>query len=199
MKYFNQPSLVATGVLGLTLAMAGCSTMSQNASPAMERHDGQNYTKIGMMDHRMGEHHGKMGMWRHQMGGAPDMHARMNQLMASLNLTDTQKAQVQQLHSQHAAQMQQLQTNMQQINANIAAQKKAGASTATLVSLYQQKQALMDQMMAMYKQHQHQLMQILTPEQQLKFYEHQRGMKTMPMMMRGNPSIQPMQSMPRNN
>lgn len=188
-NFFNHPLMMCTGLVGLTLSMTACATMATPDNKPMGRQDAQNHRPHHeMMDRRMSEHRGKMGMWHRDMGKPMDMQARKNQMMASLNLTDAQKAQVQQLRTQQVAQMQQLQASMRQIDANIDAQKKAGAAATNLVSLYQQKQALKEQATAMHKQHQQQLLRILTPEQQLKFYENQK----MPMMMRNQPMKLPM-------
>lgn len=188
-NFFNQPLMMCTGLVGLTLSMTACATTSAtNTNPMAGQAVENRHQRHEMMERRMSEHRGKMGMWHHNKGKPMDMEARKNQMMASLNLTDAQKAQVKQLRTQQVAQMQPLKASMRQINANIDAQKKAGAAATSLVSLYQQKQALKEQATALHKQHQQQLLRILTPEQQLKFYENQK----MPMMMRHQPMKPPM-------
>lgn len=162
----SKTALVAS-FLGLTVAMTGCATAnSQTFDPAhkMMQKDGDNKPHWGK----------KHGM------------KEQRNPMAELNLTEAQQAQFKALHEQHKAKMAQLQTTLQQYDANIEAQKKAGASTATLLALHQQKQAVMQQFFALHQQQQQQMMAILTPEQQLKFYES-RGEHGMKGMKKGMP------------
>ena len=98
--------------------------------------------------------------------------------MKGLDLTATQQAQFEQLRVQNQAKMAQFKAQLSQIDANIATQKAAGANTATLLGLYQQKQTVMDQFFVMHQQQRQQVISLLTPEQQLKLYENQgRGHK----------------------
>ncbi len=165
----KQIAILTSSLLGLTLAVTGCSTAnSQTIDPAhrMVNHNGDR--PMGAKMHHWGDKM-KGGMMGHSMGG-----------MAELNLTDTQKAQLKTLRDQNQAKMQQLHATLKQYDDNIAAQKSAGASTATLLGLYQQKQAVMQQFFALRQQQQQQFMSILTPEQQLKFYESRgKGFKGM--------------------
>lgn len=156
----KQTAVFASSLLGLTLAVTGCSTAnSQTIDPAnrMVQHNGDR--PMGEKMHHRGDKM-KGGMMGHGMGG-----------MTELNLSDAQKAQLKTLREQNQAKMQQLHATLKQYDDNIAAQKKAGASTASLLSLYQQKQAVMQQFFTLRQQQEQQFMSVLTPEQQLKFYE----------------------------
>lgn len=166
MKINKNPLIVCTSLLGLTLAVTGCTTTNASPSPMpkegkMMGHDGQ----------RGAHGEGKGHMWQKEGKGG------MGRLLTDLNLTDTQKAQMQQLRTQNQAKMQQVKAQLDQMDATIASQKAAGASSATLLNLYQQKQAVMNQFFAMHQQEKQQFMSILTPDQQLKVYqaEGERG------------------------
>lgn len=173
----KQPALLTASVLGLTLAVTACANTNNqtpDAGKPMMLKDGSG----------MNQPHGDRMMQRDGAGmnqrddrmmgkmGKDDMGRKM----AMLNLTAAQQAQVQQLHAQHQAQVQQQRVKIQQLDANIAAQKQAGASTATLLNLYKQRQDAMQQFMTLRQQQQQQFMNILTPEQQLKLYESRDGM-----------------------
>lgn len=164
----KNPLIIASSVLGLSLAVSACTTTNaQTSAPAgMENGKARMWQKGERSEHKgwgmkggMGEHKGMGGM--------------MGKGMQELNLTDAQKIQLEQLRTQNQAKMQQFKAQLDQMDANIATQKAAGASTATLLGLYQQKQATMDQFFAMHQQQRQQFINILTPEQQLKMYESQ--------------------------
>lgn len=161
----NNPLIIASSVLGLSLAMSACTTTNAQNGPTMEN----GKTHLFQKDDR-GEHKGWDKKGEHDGMGGGMMGAKG---MADLNLTDTQKAQLEQLRTQNKAKMEQFKTQLDQMDSNIATQKAAGASTATLLSLYQQKQAVMDQFFAMHQQQRQQFVNILTPDQQLKLYESQ--------------------------
>lgn len=159
----TQTTLFASSLLGLTLAVTGCSTansqnLNQNSDPAK---------RIIPKDAR----HADGEKMANRMDKLKD--GMKHNRMAQLDLSDAQKTQLQALRQQTEVQMKQLNTTLKQYDDNIAAQKKAGASTATLLGLYQQKQAVMQQAMTLRQQQEQQFISILTPEQQLKFYENQ--------------------------
>lgn len=166
MQTMKKPLLVSASVLGLTLALSACSTTPQEANGyntqdgRMMGHHQHGDDRDGRGDDDHGDRHGHGGM----RGG-------MGHGMKDLNLTDAQKAQIQQLREQQKVQRQQFKATMAQYDANIAQQKQAGASADTLLNLYKQKQAAMEQGMASMQQQKQQFMNILTPEQQLKLYQ----------------------------
>lgn len=173
----KQPALLTASVLGLTLGVTACANtnnqtpdavkpmMLKDGSGMNQQHGDRMMQRDGAgMNQRDDRMMGKMG--KDEMG----------RKMAMLDLTAAQQVQVQQLHAQHQAQVQQQRVKMQQLDANIAAQKQAGASTATLLNLYKQRQDAMQQFMTLRQQQQQQFMNILTPEQQLKLYESRDGM-----------------------
>lgn len=157
----KNPLLLASSVLGLTIATASFAATTQPTptAPVMDNGKPQMWQKGW---DKKGDHRGmgKGGM----MGGKG---------MQALNLTDAQKSQLEQLRNADKAKMAQFKTQLDQLDKNIATQKAAGASTATLLGLYQQKQAVMNQFFAMHQQQRQQFMNVLTPEQQLKMYESQ--------------------------
>lgn len=186
MTAIKNPLIISASLLGLSLAVTGCS--STTAQPMYPK-DGNMIGDHRGYDKKADRHDGKWGGH-----GKEGMKGGMSHPMAELNLTDTQKAQIAQLRTQNQARMQQFKTQIDQMDANIAAQKAAGASSATLLNLYKQKQAMMEQFFAMHQQEKQQFINILTPDQQLKLYES-RG--------RGHggkdgkrPPMPPMQSMP---
>lgn len=157
---YKQTALIVTSVLGLSLAVTGCSTANSQTTTVFHH-----FAKQGDKQPK-GE---KKQHWGKKMKA--DTKGMMGRFMAELNLTDAQKTQIQTLRQQNQARMQQIQATLKQYDDTITAQKKAGASTTTLLALHQQKQHTMQQFFTLRQQQHQQLMAILTPEQQLKFYE----------------------------
>lgn len=100
-------------------------------------------------------------------------HAKRGNGWKDLDLTATQQAQIEQIKARNNVAMKQLKASIAQQEATIAQQKQAGVNTATLLALHQQRQNSVEQMMALKKQQRQQMLSVLTPEQQLKFYERQ--------------------------
>lgn len=149
-------SLMIGGVLGMSLITSGCATSraATNAQPVMQPQ--AHHQPAKMHGDKHGKHDGKRGkMWQ------------------DLNLTAAQQAQLDQIKARYDAAKKQLKATIAQQEATIAQQKQAGANTATLLALHQQRQNSVEQMMALKKQQRQQMLSILTPEQQLKFYEQQ--------------------------
>lgn len=171
MKTFNnkQPVFLTASLLGLTLAATGYANAASN-NPAPTKTSMQQDAKSAPMgdNQQRGGHNDKNDHDGKKMGGKEGM---MQRQMEALNLTSTQKTQIEQLRSDNQAKMQQLQATLKQYDDNIDTQKKAGANTATLLDLYKQKQATMDQFFSLRQQQQQQFLNILTPEQQLKLFE----------------------------
>lgn len=145
-----------SGALGLSLMASGCATSraATNAQPVMQPQ--AHHQPAKMHGDKHGKHDGKRGkMWQ------------------DLNLTAAQQAQLDQIKARYDAAKKQLKATIAQQEATIAQQKQAGANTATLLALHQQRQNSVEQMMALKKQQRQQMLSILTPEQQLKFYEQQ--------------------------
>lgn len=145
------------GVLGMSLITSGCATSSaatSNAQPVMQPQAHHHPAKM------YGDKHGKHGSKRGKM-------------WQDLNLTAAQQTQLDQIKARYDAAKKQLKASIAQQEATIAQQKQAGANTATLLALHQQRQNSVEQMMALKKQQRQQMLSILTPEQQLKFYEQQ--------------------------
>lgn len=145
------------GVLGMSLITSGCATSSaatSNAQPVMQPQAHHQPAKM------YGDKHGKHGSKRGN--GWKD-----------LDLTATQQTQLDQIKARYDAAKKQLKATIAQQEATIAQQKQAGANTATLLALHQQRQNSVEQMMTLKKQQRQQMLSILTPEQQLKFYEQQ--------------------------
>lgn len=158
MKYLKlRPNLpIVGGVLGMSLITSGCATSraATNAQPVMQPQ--ANHQPAKMHGDKHGKHDGKRGkMWQ------------------DLNLTAAQQAQIEQIKARNNVAMKQLKASIAQQEATIAQQKQAGANTATLLALHQQRQNSVEQMMALKKQQRQQMLSVLTPEQQLKFYERQ--------------------------
>lgn len=173
--FIKQPAMITASALGLVFTMSGYANA---ATPVTSQ-----VTQVTTTNAKTMPQQGKQGINK-------DKRAKQDKLarhMANLDLTDAQKTQVTQLHTQHQAQTQQLRNTLQQYDANIDAQKKAGANTTTLLNLYKQKQAELDKFMTLRQQQQQQFLNILTPEQQLKLFEnrammqgeHGRGMDAM--------------------
>ena len=149
-------SLMIGGVLGMSLITSGCATSraATNAQPVMQPQ--AHHQPAKMHGDKHGKHDGKRGkMWQ------------------DLNLTAAQQTQFDQIKARYDAAKKQLKASIAQQEATIAQQKQAGANTATLLALHQQRQNSVEQMMALKKQQRQQMLSILTPEQQLKFYEQQ--------------------------
>lgn len=184
----KKTALLTTALFGATLAITGCSTA--NSQPLDPAH------KMLQKDGDKKPHWGKKE-------GMKDGKKDKRNPMAELNLSETQKAQLKTLREQNKAKMEQLHTTLKQYDANIEAQKKAGASTATLLGMHQQKQAVMQQFFALHQQQQQQFMNMLTPEQQLKFYESRgeremkKGMQPMPHGEHGDKDMNNQPPMPR--
>lgn len=158
----KNPLIIASSILGLTIATSSYAVTAPTTALTADSKPAQ----FQKGDHKGGQHgmKGQKGMKGGMMG---------RKGMQELNLTDAQKAQIEQLRTQNKAKMQQFKTQLDQMDANIKAQKTAGASTTTLLNLYKQKQAVMDNFFVMHQQERQQFINILTPEQQLKMYEHQ--------------------------
>ena len=154
-----------TGVLlSLGLVVTGCA--STNAQT-------QGKDSQAMPKHEQKHHFKKDVDKKFEKKGDKDGHH-----FDKLNLTDAQKQQLETLRKQNDDKMKQLHDSLKQQDANITKQKQAGASTATLLALHQQKQATMDSLKALHETAEKQFMSILTPEQQLQMYEaHGKGMK----------------------
>ncbi|OBX79886.1 hypothetical protein A9308_04470 [Moraxella atlantae] len=149
-------SLMIGGVLGMSLITSGCATSraATNAQPVMQPQ--AHHQPAKMHGDKHGKHDGKRGkMWQ------------------DLNLTAAQQAQFDQIKARYDVARKQLKATIAQQEATIAQQKQAGANTATLLALHQQRQNSVEQMMALKKQQRQQMLSVLTPEQQLKFYEQQ--------------------------
>lgn len=149
-------SLMIGGVLGMSLITSGCATSraATNAQPVMQPQ--AHHQPAKMHGDKHGKHGGKRGkMWQ------------------DLNLTAAQQAQFDQIKARYDVARKQLKATIAQQEATIAQQKQAGANTATLLALHQQRQNSVEQMMALKKQQRQQMLSVLTPEQQLKFYEQQ--------------------------
>lgn len=149
-------SLMIGGVLGMSLITSGCATSraATNAQPVMQPQ--AHHQPAKMHGDKHGKHDDKRGkMWQ------------------DLNLTAAQQAQFDQIKARYDVARKQLKATIAQQEATIAQQKQAGANTATLLALHQQRQNSVEQMMALKKQQRQQMLSVLTPEQQLKFYEQQ--------------------------
>lgn len=168
------------GVLGMSLITSGCATSSaatSNAQPVMQPQAHHHPAKM------YGDKHGKHGSKRGN--GWKD-----------LDLTATQQAQIEQIKARYDAAKKQLKATIAQQEATIAQQKQAGANTATLLALHQQRQNSVEQMMALKKQQRQQMLSILTPEQQLKFYEQQDKHGWQDGKGKGTDKHRPMRDMP---
>ncbi|WP_394262083.1 Spy/CpxP family protein refolding chaperone [Moraxella boevrei] len=157
MKLLTKTNTLTASLLALTLAVTGCANTNTNSN---------HHAKAGAMPHKQmpkdAHHHQHDG---HKMGEMRGHH------FERLNLTDAQQKQLEALKKQNHGKMQQLHTKAKQQDETIAKQREAKASTATLLALYQQKQATMDEMKALHDASEKQFMAILTPEQQLQMYQ----------------------------
>lgn len=184
MKKSKRPLIISVSLLGLTVAMTGCATSKSNQSTnnpeqkMMQHH--QSADTRPDFDNRWGKpQHDEMmqGHKKHRQHQGFDK----QDFDAQLNLTEAQKKQIEQLKNQNKAKIEQLHSTLKQFDDNIAKQKQAGASDATLLSLHKQKQETMQQFFVLRQQERQQFLNILTPEQQLKFYENRnhRGKDSM--------------------
>lgn len=98
---------------------------------------------------------------------APNERERM---LASLNLTEAQKSQLEALRLQNRPKMQALQAQLKQYNATLS-QPQAGTNEATLLNLYQQKHAVTLQEAELHRQYEQRFLAILTPSQQIQYYQ----------------------------
>lgn len=157
MKLLTKTNTLTASLLALTLAVTGCANTNANSN---------HHAKAGAMPHKQmpkdAHHHQHNG---HKMGEMRGHH------FERLNLTDAQQKQLEALETQTHGKMQQLHTQAKQQDETIAKQREAKASTATLLALYQQKQATMDEMKALHDASEKQFMAILTPEQQVQLYQ----------------------------
>ncbi|MFW2176931.1 MULTISPECIES: Spy/CpxP family protein refolding chaperone [unclassified Moraxella] len=176
MNLFTKSTLaISTSILGLTLATASFADNSVNTKTVANTAVQQAKTSAPQ-GKAFGWKQGKGDMNKTEKGVKGGKGNMMARHMDELGLTDAQKTQLEQLRTQNQTKMQQLHTTLQQYDDNIAKQKQAGASTATLLALHKQKQAVMEQFFSLHQQQQQQFLNILTPEQQLKLYESQ-GMR----------------------
>lgn len=91
-------------------------------------------------------------------------------MLASLNLTEAQKSQLEALRLQNRPKMQALQAQLKQYNATLS-QPQAGTNEATLLNLYQQKHAVTLQEAELHRQYEQRFLAILTPSQQIQYYK----------------------------
>lgn len=167
----KKPAITLASLLAISLIGTGCATANGNPHTMIPAHAAAAHgdSKHAGKKHKEGKHHKAFGKAEREDG-------RNN--LAALNLSEAQKAQLQQLRAQHQTQLQQLHTNLKQLDDTIVKQKQAGASNTSLLALYQQKKAVMQQANTLRLQQQQQFLAVLTPEQQLKWYEtHAQGMK----------------------
>lgn len=170
---FNKKNLITASLLSMGLALTACAN-SNATSQAPE-------AKAMPKAHA---HHHKADM----KGANPHAHMKMDShahkhmdMMAhhhfdKLDLTDAQKKQIDALKEQNKGKIEQLHTSLAEQEKNIRKQKEANASTTTLLNLYQQKQATVEELTNLHKNAQKQFIAILTPEQQLKMYEGHKKM-----------------------
>lgn len=168
----------SASLLSMTLVMTGCATAGQKST--ISENKMPKHTKTMGKFHHQNKHNFRKNREKHsdnheyhmkKFSKDAMMHGRKNH-MAELNLTDEQKNQIKLLNAQHTNKMVQIRATLKQHDENIAKQKQARADNETLINLYQQKQAVKEQLFALRQQQQQQFMNILTPEQQLKLYEN---------------------------
>lgn len=153
---FNKKNLLATSLLSLGMIVSGCANSNPTAvKPATDSKPMPAHAmKMDKADHH---HKGMDKMAKHHFD--------------KLDLTDAQKKQLETIHKQNHENMEQLHAKLKTQADNIKKQKEAGANTTTLLALYQEKQATVEELANIHKNSQKQFMNILTPEQQLKMYE----------------------------
>lgn len=170
---FSKKNLITASLLSMGLALTACAN-SNATSQAPE-------AKAMPKTH---PHHHKADM----KGENPHAHMKMDSnphkhmdMMAhhhfdKLALTDAQKKQIEALTAQNKTKIEQLHASLAEQEKNIKKQTEAKADTATLLKLYQQKQATVEELTNLHKNAQKQFIAILTPEQQLKIYEGHKKM-----------------------
>lgn len=157
-------SVIAASLLGASVVVSGCATShatnhaTTSRQPVMQPQVAPPPTPREPV--RMPSSHSKHG-------------GKRSSVWKNLDLTDAQQAQIEQLNMRNNLAMKPLKVSIAQQDTHIAQQKQAGADTATLLALHQQRQNSVEQMMTLKKQQHQQMLAILTPEQQLKFYERQ--------------------------
>lgn len=170
---FNKKNLITASLLSMGLALTACAnsnTTSQapeaKAMPKAQYHHahGKSEKDVKNPHHGMDKHaHKNMDMMTHHH-------------FDKLDLTDAQKKQIEALIAQNKTKIEALHTSLAEQEKNIKKQKEANASTTTLLNLYQQKQATVEELTNLHKNAQKQFIAILTPEQQLKMYEGHKKM-----------------------
>lgn len=92
-------------------------------------------------------------------------------MLASLNLSDSQKAQLEELRLQNRPKIKQIQAQIKQLNASILQLPlQIGITQASFLNLYQQKHALTLQEQALHLAYEQKFLAILTPAQQVTYY-----------------------------
>lgn len=160
---FNKKNLLATSLLAM-LALTGCATSNANSTADSKVMPKDHYHAHGKYEKDAKNPHHDMNPHKHM-----DMMAHHH--FDKLDLSDAQKKQLADLKEQNKAKIEKLHASLAEQEKNIKKQKEANASSATLLKLYQQKQATVDEMTELHKNAQKQFFAILTPEQQLKMYE----------------------------
>ncbi|WP_161600315.1 Spy/CpxP family protein refolding chaperone [Moraxella macacae] len=180
MKLLNKTGALTASLFALTLA----TVSTANAHPH-HNHENHGQKSPAMSDtmssqqmptdghHHKHDSHKTDKMQNHHTA----QNTTQNPYVDRLNLSKTQQQQLQALKNQNQSKMQNLHAKMQQQDANISKQRETKADSTALLASYQQKQAIIDEMITLNREGEKQFMAILTPEQQLQVYQTYDNLK----------------------
>lgn len=170
----NNKHFLTASLLSMGLVLTGCAT-NNNAH-------GSQYDKSSMSKthyHGHGKSDKAIKNPHHDMKDHKNMDMMAHHHFDKLALSDTQKKQLEALTAQNKTKIEQLHASLAEQEKNIKKQTEAKADTATLLKLYQQKQATVEEMSELHKASQKQFFAILPPEQQLQMFEGHKKVQLM--------------------